>query len=399
MRSVRILSKPESEKSSVDSWLSGLGTPAADRDYKPGHARMLDLLGGMQLHRPRLRIRIAGTNGKGSTSHMLAAGLAAAGLSVGLYTSPHIHCFNERICVDGHPLADAELLRLLPPIVGRAMRIGASYFEVATALALQCFSHAAVDVEILEAGVGARLDATTAVPADMALLTPVALDHQAWLGDSLKEIAAEKAYVFAGCRWCLSAAQCNDVRKVVDAMAQDVVYVTHPAAMQLAMRGEHQKCNAALALAALTALQTDAWLNAQEGVSESIRMAVTGVQVPGRLQEIGLGRQSFLLDAGHNRHAVEALLPTLHAIGPFEAIFVFTREDRDLTDALPLLRSLTKRLISGRASPVADSCYGSMAEALEKETDADGRYLVLGSFITVAAAASWLEQQGAARGP
>ncbi|MDQ6965694.1 MAG: cyanophycin synthetase [Mariprofundaceae bacterium] len=377
-------------KGSVEGWLAGLGSPAADRDYKPGHARMLDLLAGMQLRRPRLRIRIAGTNGKGSTAHMLAAGLACAGLKVGLYTSPHIHSFNERIRIDAQAIDDAELLRFLPPIVERAMHIGASYFEVATALALQCFSGAQVDVEILEAGVGARLDATTAVPADMALLTPVALDHQAWLGDTLQDIASEKAHVFVACRWCFSAAQNEAVRRVVDGVQSGVRYLTAPIEMPLAMRGAHQQSNAALALAALAALQSDGALSASDGAMAGIRKAVAGVQVPGRLQRVGLGEKVFWLDAGHNRHAIEALLPGLKEIGPFEAIFVFTREDRDLTDTLPLLRSLTNRLISGSPTDMADACYDSVAQALQYETHGEGCYLVLGSFITVCAAEDWL---------
>jgi len=377
-------------KGSVEDWLAGLGAPAADRDYKPGHARMLDLLAGMQLHRPSLRIRIAGTNGKGSTAHMLAAGLASAGLKVGLYTSPHIHSFNERIRIDAQAIDDAELLRLLPPIVERAMHIGASYFEVATALALQCFSEAQVDVEILEAGVGARLDATTAVPADMALLTPVALDHQAWLGDSLEEIASEKAHVFDACRFRLSARQSAEVRRVVDATAEQVEYINVPTGIELAMQGEHQQHNAALVLAALAALQSAKRLDDSQAVADAMRSAVSGVCVPGRLQRIALGGKAFWLDAGHNRHAIEALLPALKDIGPFEAVFVFTREDRDLTDALPLLRSLTNRLVCGRPADLADACYDSVAQALEHETHADGRYLVLGSFITVCAAEDWL---------
>jgi len=379
------------EKSSVESWLSGLGAPAADRDYKPGHARMHDLLSTMQLRRPRLRIRITGTNGKGSTAHMLAAALAATGLRVGLYTSPHIHSFNERIRIDGTPVSDAGLLALLPPIVERAMHIGASYFEVATALALQCFSDAQMDVEILEAGVGARLDATTAVPADMALLTPVALDHQAWLGDTLADIAFEKAHVFAGCRLCLSAVQSDAVRQVVDGIAPGVRYISQAADMVLSMQGAHQQDNAALVLSAINTLQSAGLVDKGEQTIDAIRQAIAKVQVPGRLQQVQLGEQTFWLDAGHNRHAIEALLPTLQGIGSFDAIFVFTREDRDLTDTLPLLRDLTKRLISGRPSDVADICYGSVADALDKEAgDGAGRFLVLGSFITVSAAEDWL---------
>ena len=373
------------EKNSVEAWLSGLGAPAADRDYKPGHARMHELLSGMELRRPSLRIRIAGTNGKGSTAQMLAAGLVAGGLKVGLYTSPHIHAFNERIRIAGEPVSDGLLLELLPAIVERAMHVGASYFEVATALALRAFSDAQVDVEILEAGVGARLDATTAVPADIALLTPVALDHQAWLGNSLAEIANEKAHVFDGCRWCISAAQTTEVRAVVDGLIEGVAYA-EPALLPLSMRGAHQQVNAGLALAGLDVLRNE---NVVSLSRQDAEKAVCTARLDGRMQEVGRGSQRFWLDVAHNRHAVEALLPELRALGPFDAVFVFTREDRDLSGTFALLRPLTKRLLSDRQG--SDATYPSITEALGKETDKEaGRFLVLGSFITVAAADDWL---------
>ncbi|MDX8398072.1 MAG: bifunctional folylpolyglutamate synthase/dihydrofolate synthase, partial [Mariprofundaceae bacterium] len=189
---------------SIDSWLAQLGQPNADRDYKPGHERMLDLLKPLTCTRPKLRIRIAGTNGKGSTAFMLAAGLQAAGLKVGLYSSPHVLSFNERIRINGAEISDQALLTLLTGIMPIALDVGASYFEVATALALQHFSQTEVDVEILEAGVGARLDATTAVTADMALITPIGLDHEAWLGNTILQVAQEKSYALKGCRWALS---------------------------------------------------------------------------------------------------------------------------------------------------------------------------------------------------
>ncbi|MDX8405348.1 MAG: bifunctional folylpolyglutamate synthase/dihydrofolate synthase, partial [Mariprofundus sp.] len=156
---------------------------------------MQAVIAATALHRPQLRIRVAGTNGKGSTASMLAAALQSSGLSVGLYTSPHLLCFNERIRLQGVPVADDVLYGAMQRLMPIALQAGASYFETATALALDIFANAGVDVEILEAGVGARLDATTAVAADMALLTPIGLDHQAWLGDSVAAVASEKAYV------------------------------------------------------------------------------------------------------------------------------------------------------------------------------------------------------------
>ncbi len=380
----------------VEAWLEQLGSAAADRDYRPGHTRMQRLLQGLHLRGPALRIRIAGTNGKGSTAFMLAAALRAAGLSVGLYTSPHILRFNERIRINGVPAYDAVLADKLRDIMPAALACGASYFEAATALALACFSDAGVDVEILEAGVGARLDATTAVPADMALMTPIALDHQAWLGDSLPDIAREKAAAMDGCVDAISAPQDAEVADVFAAYRPDVDFITVPddlPALQAA--GEHQRINAALALAAVRRLRKRGLISVTD---DATTVAVAQAEIPGRLQYVGAGGCNIWLDAAHNLHAIEALLPSLPALAaPFDAIFVFPRADRDLGLALPMLRPYARRLIGPpRYREGCDATYACVKDALAAEIAArdSGRFLVLGSFVTVAGAWRWLSEHG-----
>ncbi|TLS75760.1 bifunctional folylpolyglutamate synthase/dihydrofolate synthase [Mariprofundus erugo] len=359
-----------------------MGQPSADRDYLPGHERMHALLAATSRHRPRLRIRVAGTNGKGSTSNMLAAALQAAGLTVGLYTSPHLLRFNERIRINGVPLTDAALLGGLERIMPVALAAGGSYFEVATALALDAFARAAVDVEILEAGVGARLDATTAVPADMALLTPIGLDHQAWLGDTLRAIASEKAYAMDGCRWSISAPQADEVAAVFQAFhpsfqSCDVLHWP-----ELAMSGAHQQVNASLAYAAVQQLQS---LFPELDLA-CARQAIAGCRVAGRLQSLQVGAAQVWLDAAHNRHAIEALLPSLPALAdPFDAILVFTREDRSLEDELALLSPLAKKVVYRRGDAGGDTHAAVTALQQELAAHPGGSFLVLGSFITVAA--------------
>ncbi|GMR00172.1 MAG: hypothetical protein BMS9Abin18_1006 [Zetaproteobacteria bacterium] len=382
----------KNQKLSVESLLSSLGSPAADRDYRPGHLRMHALLVDMNLNRPRLRIRIAGTNGKGSTAFMLARALQKAGLTVGLYTSPHIHAFNERIRIHGRPVTDAKIIPVLEDMVPAAMNIGASYFEVATALALSLFSTARVDVEILEAGVGARMDATTAVPADMALITPIALDHQAWLGDTLAVIAGEKAYAMQGCRWAISAPQAEDVADILQRHRVDIEFVSGEENFPpLKMAGDHQRCNASLACAAVRRLCVEGEVAADLPL---MMKAVADTEVPGRLQHIRWHHRHIWLDAAHNMHAIRALLPSLHVLAkPFDGILVFTREDRDLADALPLLRPFTRRLVAqhGQAG-CCDANYNSLQNALDAEIAGkeNGSFLVLGSFTSVAASESWL---------
>jgi len=376
----------------IDRWLEALGRPSADRDYKPGHERLLTLLEHITQHKPVLRVRVAGTNGKGSTSFMLAAALQACGLKVGLYTSPHILEFNERIRIKGVPVSTDKLWQSLELLMPVALDVGASYFETATALALDQFAREAVDVEILEAGVGARLDATTAVAADMALITPIALDHQNWLGDTLVEIAQEKAYVMDGCSLCISAPQNDEVAKILHAFNANLRFcdATQPW-HGLALAGLHQQGNASLVWSALHYLSEQ---SAEQSALKSIRVdlaaahqAILQCRVPGRLQHLSIGLANVWIDAAHNNHAIEALLPSLKSMAdPFDAILVFTREDRSLAGVLPLLETYTARLISNDDASFSDSEGETPAAILAQQIEQkpDGRFLVLGSFITVA---------------
>ncbi|MCF7821824.1 MAG: bifunctional folylpolyglutamate synthase/dihydrofolate synthase [Mariprofundaceae bacterium] len=360
-----------------------MGQPSADRDYKPGHQRMQELLEPLAIRRPKLRIRIAGTNGKGSTAFMLSHALQACGLKVGLYTSPHIHHFNERIQINGASISDSSLLSLIEAMMPTALEVGASYFEMATALALKHFSDAEVDVEILEAGVGARLDATTAVEADMALITPIGLDHQAWLGDSIESVAEEKAYVAEGCSMVLSAVQSDVVMPILKQRAPGLDIIEPDKSLSLSMPGNHQLQNAALALHAAKRLIEEGLI---DGSMDRLKQAIESTVVPGRLQKVRYDEATIWLDAAHNRHAVEALVPTLKELN-LDTIIVFTREDRSLADSLPLFASVARRIVT-------DADYPNVAEALNTELQSypKGRVLILGSFTTVAAALEWLER-------
>lgn len=367
--------------------------PAADRDYQPGHARMHRLLKAVCAHRPRLRIRIAGTNGKGSTAFMLAQALQAAGLKVGLYTSPHLLRFNERIRINGMPVDDGMLRTGLDQIMPVALAIGASYFEVATTLAIFIFSREQVDAEVLEAGVGARLDATTAVDADMALITPISLDHQNWLGDTVEAIAGEKAYATDGCRWSISAPQSETVMHILQQHYPALKMATGDCALpELKAKGEHQYVNASLVCAAVMKLLQVQAITADLSV---LRQAIAETIIPGRLQHVCWQSCDIWLDAAHNMHAIEALLPSLSGLAaPFDGIMVFTREDRNLSAAVALLRPYARRLI-GDNSSLFDVGYPDPIAALESELAAQlqGKFLLLGSFMTVASALQWLETQ------
>ncbi len=381
---------------SVEAWLEALGMPSADRNYLPGHERVQMLLDaaekeGFLFQRPLLRIRVAGTNGKGSTANFLAQALQHCGYKVGLYTSPHIMQFHERMRIQGVPIANTQLIHLMEKIMPLALDVGSSYFETATVLALSHFSMHQVDVEILEAGVGAKLDATTAVPADVGVLTPIALDHQDWLGDDLASIAQDKAYVFQGCDIKVSAPQTSEVKQVLSQLNDNVVEAK-PLLEPLAMLGVHQQENAGVAWQVLQQLQKHYQAFAPLDLNCCLQV-LKQTNIAGRLQVRNYLQHTFWLDAAHNSHAIDALLPTLASLGyMFDAIILCTRQDRDLSDCVSKLKPFTHKMVvmTGHGK----HAYASVEQALEAETKTvtSGRFLVLGSFVTLGSVQQWMEQ-------
>ncbi|WP_051938239.1 bifunctional folylpolyglutamate synthase/dihydrofolate synthase [Ghiorsea bivora] len=381
---------------SVEAWLEALGLPSADRNYLPGHERVQMLLDaakkeGLPFQRPLLRIRVAGTNGKGSTAHFLAQGLQTCGYKVGLYTSPHIQQFHERMRIQGISISNAQLTHLMAKIMPLALDVGASYFETATVLALSHFSMQQVDVEILEAGVGAKLDATTAVPADVGVLTPIALDHQDWLGDDLISIAQDKAYVFQGCTLKVSAPQTSEVKQVLSNLDCNIIEAK-PLVEPLAMLGMHQQENAGVAWQVLQQLQCNHHAFISLDLNGCLQV-LKQTNIAGRLQVCTYLQHTFWLDAAHNSHAIQSLLPTLASLGYiFDAIILCTRQDRDLSDCVPKLKPFTHKMVvmTGHGKHT----YTSLEDALQAETKAitSGRFLVLGSFVTLGSVLQWMEQ-------
>lgn len=161
---------------------------------KPGLDRITALLD--TIDHPERRypvIHVAGTNGKGSTCSMLASILQHAGYNVGVYTSPHIRRFNERIRINGALIDDIDIARLARPLMDAAAPIGGTFFEVTTAMAMQYFAERRVDVAVIETGLGGRLDATNVVEPLVSIITAIDYDHMEYLGTTLPKIAAEKA--------------------------------------------------------------------------------------------------------------------------------------------------------------------------------------------------------------
>ncbi len=288
--------------------------------------RALDALG-----RPERGLRVlhvAGTNGKGSTCAMAAQALREAGHRTGLYTSPHLVRFNERIALDGEPVGDAALSRLSGE-VRRACPwhdAGAegerlTYFEFATLLALLQFAEAGAGAVVLEVGLGGRFDATNAVRPVACAVSRIGLDHTELLGGTLDAIAREKAGIFKpGVPAVVAHAQPPEAMAALRDEARrrrtplTVASAAYPGA--IALEGPHQRGNAALAASALHLLDA-AGVRVPE---EAVARGIAGARWPGRLETV----DGVLLDGAHNPDGAAALavaLPALHPGRRVELVF------------------------------------------------------------------------------
>lgn len=354
--------------------------------------RVADLLG--DVHRAFDVIHVTGTNGKTSISRMTESILRSYGLRTGLFTSPHILSFNERICLSGEPISDdvlvANWLDIKPYVEMVDAELVAkgeerlSYFEVLTVLAFATFADAPVDVAVIEVGMGGEWDSTNIVEADVAVFGPIALDHQERLGASLDAIARTKSGIIKPTSIVISAAQDPIVEKVLREAAElteseihfvgEEIEVTKSAMavggqvltvqalsgsyddVFLALFGDHQSQNAAVAIAAVEAFLGGGTQPLSEDV---LAEAFATVVSPGRLQRIA-AEPPVILDAAHNPHGAHALATAIGAYFDFDDVtLVFGAfADKDVDGMLAALAPAVRRVIltdvpSDRGMPTA----------------------------------------------
>ncbi|MFC6592288.1 bifunctional folylpolyglutamate synthase/dihydrofolate synthase [Deinococcus lacus] len=358
---------------------------------------MLDRLGSPDLAFPVLRV--VGTNGKGSTCAALEAGLIAAGLRTGCFTSPHLHSFGERIRVQGTPLSDQEAARFIEWAKQEAP--DTAFFDLTLGLAAQTLA-GRVDWAVMEAGVGGASDATQALArVGAVLLTNVGLDHVGALGQSLADIARDKAGAARPGVPLLTTATAEEGLDTVRAVAEHCgapLYTpaTHPALFELprppALAGQHQRLNAALACAALRLLgigDPDAALEAQH---------------PGRMERRTVGGRQVILDGAHNSHAAQALAASL---GHANTLLFGSLARKDTHATLRPLLDMVDQVVFTAPGETAVSPaelaarYGGhgvaqVSEALAlalSQTREGGTLLVAGSLYLVAAVRALLDTQ------
>jgi dihydrofolate synthase / folylpolyglutamate synthase len=355
--------------------------------------RALDALGRPE--RGYAILHVGGTNGKGSACAMAAAALAAAGHRVGLYTSPHLARFNERIQVDGAEIADEALAARVDAVRrvcpwhdadGEGDRL--TYFEFATLAALLHFAEAAVDVAVVEVGLGGRFDATNAIVPRVTAIARIGLDHTQLLGDTVEAVAFEKAGIFKpGVPAIVHALQPPGALDVLrrEAARRGAPFAVAPAdvAGPVALLGPHQRANAGLAAAALGALD-------EAGVAvppAAVAAGIASARWPGRLEELA----GVLLDGAHNPQGAAALaaaLPALRPGRPVELVFGVLA-DKDHAGMLSALAPAVRRLhlvapASPRARPAAELLALAAARGVAADVHGD-----VASALACARAAAW----------
>ena len=422
-----------SRPTTVDAWLAYLET-LHPKSIAMGLNRVRAVMANLDAPVTCPVVTVAGTNGKGSTCGMLDSVLRCAGYAVGLYTSPHLVRYHERVRIQGREATDAELLTAFAAVEdARVATTGAegvptplTYFEFGTLAALWLFARAELDALVLEVGLGGRLDAVNAVDATVAVLTGVAIDHVDYLGTTREEIGREKAGIFRAGRPAVCAdpdppasviARADEIGAKLFRIGRDYGFVNEGTQWKYwgpggerfglpfpALRGAYQLNNAATVLATIDLLR-----GALPVRGGALREGLLTVELPGRFQVLP-GRPVVVLDVAHNPHAAGVLADelgtmgfspvTIGVFGMFAdkdlagvAAAMIPRIDRWFVAPLPgprgaSVEAMRDTLVAAGVAAGALRVFPDIASAFAAARDIAGdtdRIVVFGSFLTVAA--------------
>lgn len=330
-------------------------------------------------------IHVAGTNGKGSVCAMLESIYRSAGYRTGLYTSPHLVYLGERVQVNRQSITPEELSARIPALRAHAEAIAAedpamhpSFFEFMTALALDYFSSEAVDVAIIETGLGGRLDATSVVEPNLCVITSIALDHAEILGDTLEVIAREKAGIIKEGVPVLLGNLPEEAKGVIEAIAQErsaPVYYFN-GVKDTALKGRHQQINAGIANRAVELLQS-CFPVTQEHVCKGL----SNVVWEGRWQTLELkDGKNLILDATHNaegaRYLDENLAQLVEAVGKI-SIIAGTTGDARSEALMPVVATYAKEIHLVRPSQERAASFDALEKALPDSFEGECRRAIL----------------------
>ena len=401
----------------------------------PGLGRTQNLLDLMDNPQDQLKyVHIAGTNGKGSTAAMTASILQKAGYRVGLYTSPYIYRFNERMQINGEPISDKELTEITAWVkpLAQSMEESPTEFELVSCIAFEYFKRNRCDIVVLEVGMGGALDSTNVIKApEVAVITNIGLDHTEVLGSTVEEIARTKAGIFKTgadavvyrgtpsveavfeqvCREkeiSLTKADFESLELVYHGLQGQVFHCGNRKDLQLPLLGDHQLHNAAVVLSVADALIRRGWKITEENIRDGLR----DTSWPGRFDVM---RQDplFIIDGGHNPQCIEALVKNIEDYLADKKVIVLTGvlADKDYADmykpVMPLVaefvcitppnpRKLDSRLLAryleeaGAKATACDTIEEGVRVAMEK-AGTDGVVLSFGSLYSIGAIRDALE--------
>jgi dihydrofolate synthase/folylpolyglutamate synthase len=383
---------------------------------------LLERLGNPERRYPSLHI--AGTNGKGSSVATMAALLKAKGFRVATYTSPHLVDFRERMIVDGVPIPADDVVEFIARHTPFVEEIGASFFEATTAMAFDYFARAGAEIALIEAGLGGRLDSTNVLLPLAAGVTSIGYDHTEYLGDTLEEIAGEKAGIFKAGRAAVIG-ECDPrirdllakraervgasrVRVVADEVRFERIEVTdagttcrfawngQETTLTTPLAGRHQAANLAFSL-----LMLDAAGPAFSAQMDEAAVNLSRVRIPGRFQHIG----RFIFDVAHNPAGSEVVARTITTVSPQRPVTVLlcVLRDKDWREMIRTLAPVADRFVLTMAPTAPASRAWDLEEAarfargmsvrvdaladfdaaLETAREGEGTIVVTGSFHTV----------------
>ena len=373
--------------------------PGAYKEGLGGITEMCRLLGNPQ--RNYFTIHIAGTNGKGSTSHILASVLQQAGYCVGLFTSPHLVDFRERIRVNGQPISEREVVSFVKKHREEMVALGLSFFEMTTAMAFNHFSENEVEVAIIETGLGGRLDSTNIITPILSVITNIGLDHTSMLGSTIGEIAFEKGGIIKPDVHVVVGESHPESDEVFDRLAEErgsaITYAdrvwkvvdSEPSGdyvryhiqrpcdgrtqiLDLDLVGSYQRKNIITARTAVSVLRHQTHLNiSTRALVEGVRCVVASTGLMGRWQRLGTSPAVFC-DTGHNAHGLREVVAQIESQSYRKLYMVVGMvSDKDFDAVIPLMPRDAHYIFTApsvhRALPAGELAAKFMGEGFEGE--------------------------------
>ena len=288
-------------------------------------------------------IQVIGTNGKGSTSAMIANILKVSGYKVGLYTSPHLSTINERIRINGHAISDNKISEFINQHQKHINKLNSSFFETMTALASWYFSVEKVDIAILETGLGGHLDSVTACDSSMLVCTSISKDHQHILGDSVEEIAYEKICALKRNMICISSNHKTSIKTIFNKHASlvnaQIIYVPSPNHSQfIKLNGIHQSENEMLAIKAVENLH-------KFKVNDFlINKGLSSVLWPGRIQKIH-NKPHVYYDVAHNQASFQSLCSYVNTLKGHKTLILALQKHKNLNSVIKTIENTFSQII------------------------------------------------------